>query len=204
MSSATELARELERVSAVLQAAGRDQLANTVNRAVEALRQLEHAAVTERDFLTTTEAAKLLGVRSINTIKQWASQGRLEGYRLGSRVLVARWSVEQLLRDGALSPLHDYEREAEDALALIGGGAGEPDDLIGCVFADDHGSDEVGLFMEQVGTPLTVPTPAAGTTTQTDPPTLPGVEHPLALAYRRAHSMRRKGRVRAAKRTSSA
>ncbi len=200
MTSASELTCELETVAAVLQAAGRLQLAETVSRAVEALRQTEQAAATEQDLLTTIEAAKLLGVRSINTIKQWASQGRLEGHRLGSRVLVTRRSVEQLRRDRALSPQHDYERELEDALALIDYDAEEVDDLTGFIRPDGHGNEQVSASVEQASAPHTVPPPGVLTTGELEPPILPGADYPVALAHRGTPALRRKGRSRPAKR----
>lgn len=40
-------------------------------------------------------AARGLGVRSINTIKRWAREGRLDGVRRGGRLLVSAASVQR-------------------------------------------------------------------------------------------------------------
>jgi len=48
------------------------------------------------ELLTTGEAARLLGVRSVFTIRRWAQAGILDGYRRGGRILISRASVERL------------------------------------------------------------------------------------------------------------
>ena len=54
----------------------------------------------EPELLTTGQAARALGVRSVNTVKQWVRQGTLEGVRRGSRLLVLRSSVDRLRDEG--------------------------------------------------------------------------------------------------------
>ncbi|HEX5415627.1 MAG TPA: helix-turn-helix domain-containing protein [Chloroflexota bacterium] len=45
-----------------------------------------------QDLLTTGQAARALGV-SIQTIKNWADEGKLETVRLGGRIMVVRQSL---------------------------------------------------------------------------------------------------------------
>jgi excisionase family DNA binding protein len=129
--TATDLVRELDSLSARLQARGEGDAAATVSQAADALRQREADTGAPNDVLTTSEAAALLGVRSVNTVKRWASEGRLKGYRLGSRVLVSRQSVEQMLRDSALERQQAYERELAAALAPFEGSPEEAVALTG-------------------------------------------------------------------------
>src|SRR5581483_9035154 len=91
-ADANDLVQALEALATQLRDQGQMASVETVEQALEAVRAADRDAG-ERDLLTTTEAARLLGVRSINTIKRWASDGRLDGYRIGSRVFVTRRSV---------------------------------------------------------------------------------------------------------------
>jgi excisionase family DNA binding protein len=128
---AENLARELDLLSARLREQGQPELVAAVNRVrAEVERALgEAVASAPREMLTTTEAAALLGVRSINTIKRWASEGRLEGFRLGSRVLVSRQSVEQMRQDAALGRQRAYEQGLAEALAPLSATAEDADDV---------------------------------------------------------------------------
>jgi len=113
----TELVRELDALSARLQARGECDAVATVSKAAQALRQREAETAAQNDMLTTSEAAARLGVRSVNTVKRWARDGRLKGYHLGGRVLVSRQSVEQMLQDSALGRQRAYEKDLAAALA---------------------------------------------------------------------------------------
>lgn len=46
-------------------------------------------------FVTTGEAMKLLSVKSINTVKAWAEQGYIDGYRKGQRIVVSVDSIDR-------------------------------------------------------------------------------------------------------------
>lgn len=48
---------------------------------------------TERQFYTTSEAGRLIGV-SAQTVKNWVTRGLLAGYRLGGRVVIPRAALE--------------------------------------------------------------------------------------------------------------
>lgn len=58
------------------------------------------AAGAEGELLTTAQAARLLGVGSVNTVKRWLYEGKLEGTVRGGRHLIYRHSVERLIRSG--------------------------------------------------------------------------------------------------------
>jgi hypothetical protein len=47
--------------------------------------------------MTTGQAARALGIASLNTIKSWVRAGLLEGFQRGGRVMVSRASVERPL-----------------------------------------------------------------------------------------------------------
>lgn len=110
----TEPLTRLATVAAQLEAEGQVELAREV---MVALDELQHQASSPADLLTTGEAASLLGIRSLNTIKRWAAAGLLEGYPRGGRVLVTRASVERLLRSPTLAEQRAWEQRVDQALA---------------------------------------------------------------------------------------
>ena len=109
-----EAIRALNEVRSYLIAEGKSELVEKVSDVIAELRPERPQPV--GDLLSTGEAAAMLGVRSINTIKRWAGDGLLEGYRVGGRIKVTRSSVEALLK----SPIAERQRtyEAELAAAL--------------------------------------------------------------------------------------
>lgn len=66
--------------------------------------------------MTTGEAAEALGVRSINTIKRWAGDGVLEGFRRGGRIVISRRSVETMLNKPELARQKSWEQRVAEAL----------------------------------------------------------------------------------------
>lgn len=48
------------------------------------------------ELFTTGQAAKALGVKSVNTVKNWVRRGTLTGFRRGSRTLISRESIADL------------------------------------------------------------------------------------------------------------
>jgi excisionase family DNA binding protein len=113
-----EAVRALDEVRSYLIAEGKSDLVAKVADIIASLEPSRQPPA--GGLLSTSEAAALLGVRSINTIKRWAGDGLLEGHRLGGRIKVTRSSVEALLK----SPIADRQRTYEHDLA----GALEPFD----------------------------------------------------------------------------
>ena len=112
--------RQLEAVRSSLLARGRSDL---VEKVAEVISALEPSSQTPTSaLLSTGEAAAILGVRSINTIKRWAGDGILEGYRVGGRIKVTRASVEALLRSPIAERQQTYERDLGHALAPFDAG----------------------------------------------------------------------------------
>lgn len=110
----TERVRELEEVVAELRRAGDSGLAERIHRVTEDLRN--EGSPTANDLMTTGEAAELLGIRSINTIKRWVKDGLLSGYRRGGRVLVTRSSVLQMADAPTVADQRKFEHELDAAV----------------------------------------------------------------------------------------
>ena len=120
-----DIVHRLDTVAERLRTEGRPDLAQEVLTAAAALRD-QAVAAAPSDLLTTGEAARLLGIRSLNTIKRWAREGLLDGYRRGGRVLVSRASVERLASSPTLAQQQAYERRLDEALAPFDSGDEEP------------------------------------------------------------------------------
>ena len=103
-----------------LQRRGISDLAAVLDQAIAELQTPDAEAVSE--LMTTGEAAQRLGVRSVNTVKRWAADGILEGFRRGGRVLVSRQSVERLREDSRLTVRQRRERALDEALAPFDAG----------------------------------------------------------------------------------
>jgi excisionase family DNA binding protein len=112
-----EVADALEVVSRFLDQAGQVEYSERVERAIAVLRELQVASPPPGGVITTGEAARLLGIRSVNTIKRWVHDGTLAGYRRGSRILVSRDSVDQLLDSSRVQQQQAWEQEITEALA---------------------------------------------------------------------------------------
>ncbi len=56
----------------------------------------------EGDWVTTGQAKKLLGVSSVNTVKRWAAEGKLEAQKVGANnwMRISMDSIRRLLRSG--------------------------------------------------------------------------------------------------------
>lgn len=71
----------------------------------------------ERQFYTTAEAGRIIGVTS-QTIKNWVARGLLVGYRLGGRVVIPRAALEEYRALGAamqaIEPLPPVEDIVSD------------------------------------------------------------------------------------------
>jgi excisionase family DNA binding protein len=101
----TELAQQIEQ-----------QIAEIADDLAKSVPQPEKRAEPPGGVMTTGEAAQLLGVRSINTVKRWAKDGTLEGFRRGGRVVISRRSVESMLSAPQLAEQRRFEAGLEEAL----------------------------------------------------------------------------------------
>lgn len=74
----------------------------------------------ERQFYTTAEAGRLIGVTP-QTIKNWVARGLLAGYRLGGRIVIPRAALEEYRALGAamqaIEPLPSTEEIVRDIRA---------------------------------------------------------------------------------------
>ena len=116
---------KLEQLAHELACRGDAELAERIGSEVAVLR----AETAPPKLMTTGEAAEALGIRSVNTIKRWAQDGKLEGFRRGGRVLVSARSVAALAESSLIGRERAYERELDEALAPFDGGDGEVPEL---------------------------------------------------------------------------
>ena len=121
MVSSGEPRARLLAVANELRARGQGDLADEVEAIREALGAAGDGG-SGAELMTTRQAAVALGVGSVNTIKRWVREGRLEGHPRGGRTLVSRRSVEAM-REARVAGEEDYERAIMDTLAEIEGGA---------------------------------------------------------------------------------
>jgi len=86
-----------------------------IQKLTTVLDRLREETTEDDDLLTTTEAARLLSVRSINTVKRWAREGLLDGRHIGGRVKVTRASVDKLLGTPFVEGQQRFERDLHEA-----------------------------------------------------------------------------------------
>jgi excisionase family DNA binding protein len=118
MTDVTSPLATLDEIADELAQRGDTQLAERTRSAVAALR----SASAPPDLVSTGEAAKLLGIRSINTVKRWAREGLLDGFRIGGRVKVTRASVERMRESSVLAREQAYERKLAKVLDAFDAG----------------------------------------------------------------------------------
>ncbi|MBI3979644.1 MAG: helix-turn-helix domain-containing protein [Chloroflexi bacterium] len=110
MLNAERIEHKLKRLSEELRQRGEIDLVEDVGEIIETLHD-EADRPRSAPLMTTGEAARALGIRSINTIKRWASEGLLDGVRRGGRWLISSESVDRMLCSPLVSQLK--EREAQ-------------------------------------------------------------------------------------------
>ncbi len=124
MSVTHEALKDLEAVARELESRGEKELAARVARSAVALGSTVDR---QSELMTTGEAARKLGIRSVNTVKQWAHAGKLRGFRLGGRMLITAESVRAMLDSADLARQHAFQRALRESSAPFGDG--DPDDL---------------------------------------------------------------------------
>jgi excisionase family DNA binding protein len=117
MTDLTQTVERLRETSDELKRRGIDDLARALDHAITDLNSSPLLA--SANLMTTGEAARILGVRSVNTVKRWAADGILDGFRRGGRILVTRASVEALLNDARLARHKAREKELDEVLAIF-------------------------------------------------------------------------------------
>ena len=86
-----EIAELRQTLTRALTSAEEGNVSETVRALKTALQDVD-----ERRFLTDAEAARLLGVRSVNTVNSWARTGYIEGMAHGDRVLIPMSEIERI------------------------------------------------------------------------------------------------------------
>ena len=69
-------------------------------------------------FLTTTQAARQLGVQSSNTIKNWARSGYLRGVRRGGRLLIPTSEIARIRDADHVERVRRTEQLLDASVAL--------------------------------------------------------------------------------------
>ena len=122
MSATDEALRDLGQLEADLKARGDSQTAERVAAVAARLAGAGGVEDSIGPLITTGQAARMLGIRSVNTIKRWARDGLLEGFRRGGRVLVSERSVRKVASHPALDGQRAFEHELDVALAPFDAG----------------------------------------------------------------------------------
>lgn len=95
----------------------------------EALATIEHAldALEPERLLTTTEAARVLNIRSVNTLKLLLRREGIRVVRRGNRTMVPLAEIERLQTSELVRGIRASDR-MHDAIESLGGSAGLSDD----------------------------------------------------------------------------
>jgi excisionase family DNA binding protein len=115
---------ELEQSLDLLDAVADDRAKEAAARIRAALGEAD-----QEDYLTTMEAARALGIRSVNTIKLWVKTGYLQGKRIGGRLLIPRTEIERLSGDERVRVLQAIGRGHEESSDLGREGGMTPEEL---------------------------------------------------------------------------
>lgn len=109
--SLTDLRKDLETIRASAQNGDLSQIVQTVDHA---LRALDGSCL-----LTTSEAAELLGIRSVNTLKLLVRQSDVPYAMHGNRMMLPVSALEQLQQSAAVRGIRASD-EAHDAIDARG------------------------------------------------------------------------------------
>ena len=111
MGRVESITQKLEEVAEKLARRGQEDLVQEVTAILRDLQR--NSEQREAAVMTTGEAAAALGVRSVFTVKRWAREGILDGFRRGSRILITRESVERLLNSPKIADQQVVEADLE-------------------------------------------------------------------------------------------
>ncbi len=120
MKSTQTIETKLEGISRKLEEQGNEGLAQEIKEVVGLLRRPSEAVEPPGGVITTGEAARMLGVRSINTVKRWAREGLLEGFRRGGRIVISWRSVERMLQSPEVAEQRAFELDLAAVLEPLG------------------------------------------------------------------------------------
>ena len=110
--SIAELRTELERLRAQVETGDTDAAIRTID---EAIKELDGDRL-----LTTTEAASLLHIRSVNTLKLLCRRGDIPFVMRGNRMMVPMSEIERVQDSEVVRGIRASDR-AHDALEWFGG-----------------------------------------------------------------------------------
>lgn len=108
-----DMRRDLEAIQASARAGDLEGVVQTVDRALQAL--------DESRLLTTTEAADLLGIRSVNTLKLLVRRLGIPYTRHGSRMMLYLSDVEQLQHCIEVEGIRASDRAHDASGSKLGG-----------------------------------------------------------------------------------
>ncbi len=106
-----DVRKDLEAIRAYAQAGDLPQVVHTVEQALHAL--------DEPQLLTTTAAAALLGVRSVNTLKLLVRRSGLRYETHGNRMMIPLTTLEQLQESAAVRGIRASD-QAHDTISELG------------------------------------------------------------------------------------
>jgi|SRR5579859_2605953 len=109
--SVTDLRKDLEHIRASAQAGDLNEVVQAVDHALQSLDSSR--------LLTTTEAAELLGIRSVNTLKALVTRYSIPYERHGNRMMLPLAEVEQLRESPLMRGLRASEA-LHDTIADLG------------------------------------------------------------------------------------
>ncbi len=115
---------EVEQSLALLSDVADERAREAADRIRAALREAE-----QEEFLTTTEAAHALGIRSVNTIKVWVKTGYLKGKRIGGRTLIPQSEIARLEHDVQVRAMRIVGKLNEETSGLGGDDGMTPEEL---------------------------------------------------------------------------
>jgi excisionase family DNA binding protein len=105
-------------VDQAIRAAVRDAITDELRKAVKPVVQEKPVAVAS-EYLSADQAAAVAGVRAA-TVREWISQGKLQGHRAGRLLRIRRDELERFLAGASTTPgVPDLEVRRRKALARL-------------------------------------------------------------------------------------